>query len=143
MNKSRLVVLLADLLSMQLSACKDRDFKEINNGDVHIQVTRLKGAIQNEGSGFKFRLLPSRNFTATHRLSTENLWYHMDSCFYTEKDGVKTYVAMVQPIANGVKDNFEYLLQFDPAVTATRDSVRLVYYDKYITRQHYTFNIQL
>lgn len=143
MNRNRQLSLLAGLLSLQLYACKDRDFKEISNGDVRIQLTRLKGANQNDGSGFKFRLLPSRSFAAAHQLRTENFWYHMDSCFYTEKDGVKTYVAMVQPIANGVKDNFEYLLQFDPEMAAASDSVRLVYYDKYITRQHYTFNIQL
>lgn len=142
-KRIKLTVLVGCALSLFLAGCKDRNYKVISNGEVSVELMRLPDADRSEGSGYRFRVLPSKVFTGTHLLNTENFWYHMDSCFYTEKKGVKTYVALVQPVANGTQNNFEYLLQFDPAITSQQDSVRLVYDDRYISRLHYTFNIKL
>jgi len=120
----------------------DKNFREISNSDVTFQLTRLADAKQSEGSGYKFRIIPSATYSSTHRLPTDDFWYHMDSCFYTERNGLKTFV-YVQPVANGQKTNFEYLLQFDPATASGTDSVKLVYDDKFITQKNYTFNIKL
>jgi hypothetical protein len=141
--KSKVIVFLFTSLVFSVG-CKrsDKNFREIKNDDVTIQLTRLEGAKQSEGSGYKFRIIPSPTYISKHKLLSDKFWYHMDSCFYTEKNGFKTF-AFIQPIANGQKANFEYLLQFDPAAVSGSDSLKLVYDDKFITQKNYTFNIQL
>lgn len=105
-----------------------------------IQVMKLKGG-QEESSVIKYgvRIFPDKQLLLV--LSEENkqaLWYKMDSSFYIKSGSKKYYADMTEPIANGQKNNFEYLLMFEIAPEMNFKDITLAFNDQYLGyKTHY------
>ncbi|WP_147322018.1 hypothetical protein [Mucilaginibacter conchicola] len=89
---------------------------------------------------YRLRLVPSATFRTIHPdLGADHFWYRMDSCFYLNEKGRPRYPLLVQPVANGAKDNFEYILQFGREMQT--DSAELVYSDRAAGTATYKFKL--
>jgi hypothetical protein len=115
-------------------------FKQANDKDLTIQLTKLPKVSNDEQIiSYKVRLLPVKTIMETKSYNEKNnLWYKMDSCFYFETGSRKIYPQLVQPVANGISGSYEYLLQFDEDTALKKDSLDMVYADRYINRKKYT-----
>jgi len=107
--------------------------------DLTIQLTKLSKVNKDEQMiSYKVRLVPVKTIMETKSYNEKNnLWYKMDSCFYFETGSRKIYPQLVQPVANGISGSYEYLLQFDEDTALKKDSLDMVYADKYINRKKY------
>lgn len=63
----------------------------------------------------------------------EAMQYDMDSCFYIQGEGPKSYPIYVEPIANGMRKNFEYLIGFERDF---KKGEKLVYVDRYRSKKN-------
>jgi len=116
---------------------------EVKDKDMTFQVSEIKDkAPGDESLTYKARLIPSRELAEGETLEKKRLLsYKMDSCFYINEGHNKNYAAMVQAVANGVSGTYEYLLVFDLDKNARKDSVDLVYQDRYINHKLYELKL--
>ena len=141
----RALIITGILSIMIMGSCrhKDRSFKEIIGNGLTIQVEQLKN-VENDSTGitYKARLIPDKQIMEgkTQQEKTA-LYYRMDSCFYIADGNKKVYASMVQPIANGVAGSYEYLLGFELNSQERKDSIDMIYQDKYINRQTYRLKL--
>lgn len=63
----------------------------------------------------------------------EAMQYDMDSCFYIQGEGTKSYPIYVEPIANGMRKTFEYLIGFDRDF---KKGEKLVYVDRHRSKKN-------
>jgi len=123
---------------------KNASFNEFKDKDITIQVIQLKDDAGDSTLTYKARVIPDKKLMIEiNRSEKNNLLYRMDSCFYINNGSYKTYASLVQPVANGVSDTFEYLLAFDVAKADRKDSIKIVYHDKYINRKTYIVPVKL
>jgi hypothetical protein len=121
-------------------SCRQRTppLNEVKNKDITIQFIQLKAEDGDSMLTYKARVIPDKKLmTEINRSEKNNLLYRMDSCFYISNGSYKIYASMVQPIANGVSGTFEYLLEFGVSNADKKDSINLVYHDRYINQQTY------
>lgn len=131
------------LPALFISACAGRpQVRVISDQRMTVQVARLTDREDGRSIYYRVRLIPGATFRKTHQtLGTDHFWYRMDSCFYLRDTRGEVYASLVQPVANGAKDNYEYILEFLKG--ATRDSVTLVYQDKEAKEINYQFKTAL
>lgn len=133
--------LFYSLMSLSLFAsCKhSRPFMEAKDADLTVQIMAMDDSSNDQHSiSYRARLIPDKQLMEGKTREEKNaLYYQMDSCFYFTVGGVKTYAALVQPIANGVSGSYEYLLQFEKPKLLNTDTMSFVYQDKYINKKTY------
>ncbi|MFD0794729.1 hypothetical protein ACFQZX_13970 [Mucilaginibacter litoreus] len=136
------IVLIAFSLA---SGCRRAGaLKEKSDRNMRVQVARMTPVTPKDDMAvYRVRLIPSEILRTIHKeLGSEHYWYRMDSCFYLDHAGHKQYPVVLQPVANGSKDNYEYLLQFVREMPSdSSDSVRFVFADKAINDIKYEFNL--
>ncbi|RYY51908.1 MAG: hypothetical protein EOO09_22655 [Chitinophagaceae bacterium] len=92
----------AFLFILTLTACSrsDRDFRERQDANMRVQVTRMKSqATDTAMVTYRLRLVPSATFRTIHPdLGADHFWYRMDSCFYLNDKGRPRYPLLVQPV---------------------------------------------
>jgi hypothetical protein len=54
----------------------------------------------------------------------------------------KRYPVLIQPVASGIKNSFDYLIEFEKPEDADDHDVLLVYQDKFFTSRNYSFKIE-
>ncbi|OCX53370.1 hypothetical protein BEL04_03455 [Mucilaginibacter sp. PPCGB 2223] len=133
------------LISLSLAGCRSSDssFKQVQDGDLTIQVTHLKAVSKDDNLlSFKLRLIPDKQLIEEKSSNQKTaLYYKMDSCFYIAEGLKKNYAVMVQPVANGVSGTYEYLLEFENGNAPQADTINLIYNDKYINQKSYSLKI--
>lgn len=107
------------------------------NGDdqITLQVQQVKEK-NAEDLAFRIRVfahLPA-DFKDRKQLN-EKMEYGIDSCFFRLNRGKQELPSGVIPVANGIKDCFEYVLLFSGSVADKNE--QLVYRDKYISGKTY------
>jgi hypothetical protein len=142
------ILMLAFVLTPLLFSCKGNklkglaDFKELKDSSLVIQAMKIKDQPDTGMIKYGVRVFPAKELLSV--LTEENkqaLWYKMDSSFYLESGAGKYYAAMIEPIANGQKNNFEYLVMFEIVPQMKLTDLTLVFKDKYLS--HKTHSLQL
>lgn len=146
MRKQQIAALL---MTMTLFACNrsnirsQKDFKETKDSDVVIQLMKLTDSIP-DTTVIKYgvRIFPSKKMAKIMTdKSKENLWYKMDSSFYLQSGALKVYASLTEPIANGQKNNFEYLLIFEKTPRLNPNELKLAFNDQYISHKTHYFQL--
>jgi hypothetical protein len=110
--------------------------REARDQDLVVQFLQL----DQQGNGpvsYQARIQPARQLLEqAGKSGREALAYRMDSCFYISRGPQKIYPAMVQSVANGVQNTFEYLIQFNTNQEPA-DSDILIYQDRYLNQKNY------
>ena len=121
----------------------DDSFREVKDKDMILQVSEIKDkAPGDESLTYKARLIPSKVLTENETIEQKRLLsYKMDSCFYINDGHHKNYASMVQAVANGVSGTYEYLLVFELDKNESKDSVDLLYQDRYINHKLYELKL--
>jgi len=115
---------------------------EVKDKGITVQISPLKDN-DVDNLNYKARLVLDKRTAENITPDLKNkFYYQMDSCFYmVDKTGIKRYARLVQSVANGVKDSYEYLLEFDPDQADKSDSVNIVYEDRYIDHKQYPLKL--
>jgi hypothetical protein len=129
------------LVCLVLFSCKgDQGFREIKTTTMTVQLMPL-GTEGGSSLSFKVRLQPDHAGVIGNGQNSRDLWYHMDSCFYLKRTGRRQYALMVQPVNNGSRNIFEYLVQFEAAPADEGKGLQLVYHDKFVDQKDYIFKL--
>jgi len=137
------LLILALLSCNRNSTGGKSDFKEIRDSNIIIQLMSLKDSIP-DTSVIKYgvRIFPDKQIASTlSEKSKEDLWYRMDSSFYLQSGSDKQYASVIEPIANGQKNNYEYLLIFDKIPKMDTKKLLLAFNDKFISRKIHYFQL--
>ncbi|MHB8205938.1 hypothetical protein [Mucilaginibacter sp.] len=142
--------LLFGLVILACCSCKTPTQKWLGNlsafqraGDDQLTVEALKTRTKDTtGLTYNVRIYPSKQWldSKTEQGGVQ-FNYGMDSCFYLNAGGIDYKPAMVQPIANGLTNCFEYLVSFDLTPAMETKEADLIYQDKYINRKRYTLQL--
>ncbi len=46
------------------------------------------------------------------QVSRQNMWFKMDSCFWVVENGTNVYPEIIEPVSNGQRNSFEYIIHF-------------------------------
>ncbi|MCZ4222505.1 hypothetical protein [Pedobacter rhodius] len=130
------------ILLLTVCSCKRAQKTLLKDADLTIQCIRKVDADVPEQLNFMVRLFPEKDKLADKKDLGVDMQLHMDSCFYTIQDGAKNYPLQVIPVANGVKNCFEYLLVFDNPAGGTEKYRTLTYHDKFINKKTYQLNFE-
>lgn len=123
-------------------ACKSGDsFIEVKDEKLTIQLTKLQNEEDVTESSYRLRILPDRSLYNDVEAFRHLMWYSLDSTVYIEGKNGKTYPDMIQPVSNGIKDSFEYLLVFNDEKNSANAISRLIYDDKYFTKKAYILDL--
>lgn len=129
------------LLTLMVS-CKQAQKTLLKDADLSIQCIRKADADDTEQLNFMVRIFPEQDKFAKNKDLGVDMQLHMDSCFYTLQNGAKNYPLQVIPVANGVKNCFEYLLVFNNPTGGTEKYRTLTYHDKFINKKTYQLNFE-
>ena len=124
------------ILIMISCACKStNNVMQVSDQQIALQVVSLDES-DNEVS-FKARVVvTSKDLVA--KLSSaiaQKMTYQSDSIFYITNGKQKIFPALIQPVANGVANTFEYLIDFDCRLP--EKGLVMVYSDQYLTKKTY------
>lgn len=87
---------------------------------------------------YKIRIYPGKEWTETNSGRQKNgLFYGMDSCFTLRTAAASYSPDMVEPVNNGIKGCYEYLLSFGIAKAMKYRQLQLVYTDRFIDGKPY------
>ncbi|MBC8054690.1 MAG: hypothetical protein H7Y13_16655 [Sphingobacteriaceae bacterium] len=131
----RLAVLCFILLFLGTVGCKDKgEFRELSKGGITVQLIKKEDG---QGIQYNVRIVPDVSHSINIRSKNEQMFYKADSCFFIKQSaGPKKIIAKaVEPIANGLQNQFEYLVYFDNINT----SYSLIYHDKYLSGEIFEF----
>jgi hypothetical protein len=138
------------LLLFAIAACKTSQqnwqndlvtYKEIKDKTMELEVMRAPG---NDTTvlNYKIRIFPAKAWLENMPPNSGfNFSYKMDSCFFIRAGNLKQLPLFTQPVANGVKNCFEYLVSFQADAGIKMRSLQLIYADKYINGQTYSFEL--
>ncbi|TKC55289.1 hypothetical protein FBD94_25205 [Pedobacter hiemivivus] len=120
-----------------ISCSKGISITEIKDKDLLIQASCKESSSDGHDQEYKVRIFPELKSGETiDRKITEQMSYNMDSCFYKMKGKEKQFPETVIPIANGIKNCFEYLIVFSDDAAA-QETNKLQYESKYINNTTY------
>lgn len=117
-------------------------YKEIRSRSMHIELMKMDTEKAFTFLNYKLRIYPVQSWIEEHESArVEDMNYHMDSCFFIQEGKNKYAPLFVQPVANGVKHCFEYLLSFPIQKVVKKPGISMVYSDKFIDHKTYLINL--
>ena len=117
------------------------NLRQTGDKDITFQIVNISKNGTNQDISYGARIIPSAVFKgADSKATKENLMYRMDSCFYLQSGWKKIYPQLTQPVSNGLKNTFEYLLTFDMP-SFEEDKWFFVYEDRYLNKKKYTLKL--
>lgn len=125
-------------LLLLIAGCKDKgEFKELEKQGITVQLIKKE-----VGSGLQYnvRIIPNAEYLGSLKSKSEKMYYHADSCFKVQKQGAMEDIiaTAVEPIANGLQNQYEYLIYFDDV----DGPYRFIYHDKYLSGQLLEFDFE-
>ena len=117
---------------------------EVKDENYRIQVSLMEIPKRNDSScRYKIRIWPGQKVLEEGGINIrETLWYRTDSCFSVVHDDLIIEPALVQPIANGLGNCYEYMLVFDGLpVLRDNENIAVVFHDRHITKQKYLIEL--
>jgi hypothetical protein len=124
-----------------LFSCKAKDqVAQLKDDDLTVMAIRNSQATEGENT-FKVRIFPSKIAleNGSNKL-TEEMFYRSDSCMYLLHGDKKDYPLYIEPVSNGVKGSYEFLVAFNK--TPNQKSDTLIYHDKFINQKKYVLAIK-
>ena len=111
--------------------------------DLTVEVVQIKNDPGDETqTSYRARLIPEQKLMEDKTWDERNaLSYRMDSCFYIDGAKGRKYAALVQAVANGQKDSYEYLLEFEKDKEGNTGPENMVYRDKYLNGKTRATNV--
>jgi|SRR6185437_7801888 len=135
-------LLITCLLFAVFGACRrdKNSVKEIKDHGLTVQVIKMEGEPaggNTNTASYSARLIPDKGLISEKDSKIKTaLWYSMDSSFYLQAGKKKIYAEIIQPIANGLVNRYEYMLSFD--LTGLKgDKWSLIYQDKFLNHRKY------
>jgi hypothetical protein len=121
-------------------SCKTSDrnkYREVKGEDYLIQVMPLQMNGDNaEATGYKVRILPQEKLLNNRSGQLkQSLWYGADSCFYLTTGKKDIQPELVQAVANGITNCFEYMVVFNSGGFEEGERMSLVFNDRHITHE--------
>jgi hypothetical protein len=118
-----------------LASCHQTGVFEAKDEGLRVLLRPLESNGTNDTErAFSARLIPSNTIMSAMDGNVKtDLAYRMDSCFYFEDERQKYYPDLVQAVASGSKNSFEYLVSFSESGTRGE----LFYHDKFLTHKVY------
>jgi len=123
-------------------AChKKQAYYESKDRDLVVQVVKMKNDAADTASiSYTARIIPDKSVAAVNNEEVKTaMMYKMDSCFYIQIKQKKVYPGIVQAIANGLPNQFEYLVSFDAGIE--NNNPVIVYQDKYLNKKKHTLKL--
>lgn len=105
-----------------------------NDSQLSVQAIALKG--DDLTFTYKIRVFPTSNWKGDKEELIKKMNYNVDSCFYMLFNDELKYPESILPIANGMTNNFEYIISFANEPKLPSETV-LVYHDKHISQKEY------
>jgi hypothetical protein len=68
------------------------------------------------------------------QVSQGSMWFKMDSCFWITENGENFYPEIIEPVANGLKNSFEYVVHFNRSFD---NNANLFFKDTFINNKTY------
>ena len=145
MNKTGRIVTGLLILFLAVSCRRvNKSFKESKDADMAFQIMDLPNDSADDNTlNYKVRIIPQKKLMETSTMHDKtSMYYDMDSCFYIIDDKhEKIYPSLVQPVANGVKDTYEYLLDFELNTGLAKQELNIIYADRYINHKSYVIKL--
>lgn len=146
MNSHKIKIVFTVLMMLAMAACtsRDKDLREKRDNLIAIQVSRMENGQSGDAPPvFKVRLLPTKALKAIQPAAgNDHYWYKMDSAFYLKMGSQKVYPALVQAVAGGGQDTYEYILQFENSSSDKgKDSVDFIFEDKQLAQKAYALKL--
>ncbi len=137
-------ILIKRLLLLILTgiSCNKADtrFSEIKDKHLTLQVMKVQEGEDRSMLEYRVRLLVNPNIDVNKQLG-QKMWYHTDSCFYFAEGERRIFPMVQEPVANGIKNSFEYLLLFNSHDLPEDRKLELTYRDLYISDKTYSFDL--
>jgi hypothetical protein len=116
--------------------------RQTGDKNITFQLVNISQKGADNDVSYGARIIPAKGLQAANsRTAKENLMYRMDSCFYLQSGLTKVYPQLTQPVANGLKSTFEYLVTFDMP-SFDENKWFFVYDDRYLDRKKYMLNLK-
>lgn len=118
------------------------EYKAVKSKSMTLEIMKMADKNDTTVLNYKVRLYPAKEWLETRTAdAVNNLNYRMDSCFMIKAGSLKHDPVFVQPVVNGIKNCFEYLVSFEMDSTVKMKTLKLVYKDKYIDGHTYFFDL--
>lgn len=138
MRKYAIIILLGLIFSC---TSKSPSGQSLDN-DLRIMAQLKNNSSNDRMQTFMVRVFPDKkNIEVGKEKITESFFYHADSCFYLLKNNVKLYPEYVEPVANGIKGSYEFLVAFSDQDLSLKEYT-LVYQDLIINKKKYVLTIK-
>lgn len=134
MNKQLLV--FGALVAIMFGCSKKPAHYEYKDEDITIKAMKMDNTADTGETVFTARVIPGKLASRINDSLKTKMVYNMDSCFYLQVGGKKSYPTIIQPIANGISGMFEYMVSFDNSATAA-PGIEIIYQDKHLNHHKY------
>jgi hypothetical protein len=130
------------LLGLILSCSTKKPAGQSSDVDLNVMAQLKETPSTEHTRTFMIRVFPDKKFAESGMEKiTESFLYHSDSCFYLLKNNVKLYPEYVEPIVNGIKGSYEFLVGFSDQDLSTKEYT-LIYQDQIINKKKYVLTIK-
>jgi len=119
------------------SCSKHSAVTEIKDDFLFIQAISKEEPSNGSEQEYKIRIFPQvkQNENIDPKLK-EQMLYRADSCFYRKKGNDKIFPSTVIPIANGIKNCFEYVVVFSERIN--KEEINCIHFEsKYLNTKNY------
>lgn len=113
-------------------------FTEIKDEDLCIQVSDLPSS-DTASLEYKVRIIPVKESASDQQIK-QKMSFNVDSCFYRYEGTAKQYPDGVIPIANGLKNCYEYVVIFSKNGNTSANTT-LTYQDRFISGKSYQLSL--
>jgi hypothetical protein len=138
MRKGVLIILLGLILSCSSKKPAGQSF----DSDLKVMAQLKETPSGDRLRTFMIRIFPDKKFMENGKEKiTESFLYHSDSSFYVLKNNLKLYPEYVEPIANGIKGSYEFLVGFSDDNLSLKEYT-LIYQDQIINKKKYVLTIK-
>lgn len=118
------------------------EYSQLQSASIKMEVMKMDTKNDTTILNYRVRIYPDKKWLENNpRNLVSEMNYETDSCFFIKAGGAKCSPGFVQPVANGIKGCYEYLISFNVDNKLKMRSLNLVYTDKYIDRQTHTLNL--
>lgn len=132
------IIMLIGLISCTAKSPSGQYF----DNDIKVMAQLKKTTSTDAVQTFMVRVFPDQKIIENRKEEiTESFLYHADSCFYLLKNNTKVYPEYVEPIANGIKGSYEFLVEFNDQDFSLKEYT-LIYQDKIINNKKYVLAIK-
>jgi len=118
--------------------CKKNRMNLLSDRDIEVQVLKIEEASQI----YRVRILLSEGSIKEKNVRQEDMWYKTDSCFYLNYKGRARSPVSIEPISNGLKNIYEYLVAFDEMTEIDGERMEFIYRDKFINKRTYKISLE-